>query len=842
MQMRKSMLLGTVSAVVMATGASVAQDAATGELDEIVVTGIRGSLMRAIDTKRNANSIVDAVSAEDVGKFPDKNVAETLSHVPGISIDREYGDGEKLALRGTAPEFTKTMINGQTIASADWFILDSPGRAVNFTLLPPEIVGTIEVYKTSEARLDEGGTGGTVIVNTRKPLDLPAGTLRLGVEAQYNDLSDKTTPNASGLYSWQNDEGTFGVITSLAYQQQKIRRDGFEIFSFQSFPVDPSDPDSATAPGINAHNAAYFQQTRTRTAATLGLQFRPNEQLDISLNGFYVNAKYNNFNQSRYAFNGHGRSRAALESSTVNGGIITGQTFGADGQVFMDAILREAEVELYSVDGKLDYANEDWSFSLHAGKTKADGGTKQQSFVEWNWSDGYTFDISDAANNNVGNISFDQDPTDGSYMPAGFAQSRQQPTSDGENYAQADIERFLDAGALKSIAFGAKYKDHTTTQDARLSGVPVAGETLASFSGGNTPSDFGAGLGASEDFRQWLTAGEDQVKSFIASSGVTLNPFPNAAFDVNEKIFSAYTQVNFEGDRFRGNVGLRYVDTKQKSTGVASGTLTTFENDYSNWLPSFNIAFDASEDVVLRAGASRTLTRANFSQLAAFVSLTENPNAGSGGNPHLQPIKSTNLDLSAEWYMSDDSLLSVALFHKDLSTYIYNQTVDEQHVSLVSGNVETFAVNRPNNGGGGKLKGFELSFQKNFENGFGIQANYTYTDSSTEDNLDIPFSSKHVYNITPYYENDDFSARVTYGYRSKYFRATGREGTAITNDPYKTLDAAVAYHVTDQISVTAQAQNLLNELQYHYNNGDRNQPVNAYKNGRKFFLGVRFAY
>jgi iron complex outermembrane receptor protein len=147
-------------------------------LQSVTVTGYRSSLEKALDVKRNANAVVDAISATDIGKFPDTNAAESLSHLPGITVDRQFGEGEKVSIDGTDPALNRVLLNGETIASGDWGgnPTDTSGRTFNYTLLSPEIIGLMEVFKSPEARIDEGSIGGTVIIHTRKPLDLPAET------------------------------------------------------------------------------------------------------------------------------------------------------------------------------------------------------------------------------------------------------------------------------------------------------------------------------------------------------------------------------------------------------------------------------------------------------------------------------------------------------------------------------------------------------------------------------------------------------------------------------------------------------------------------------------------
>jgi outer membrane receptor protein involved in Fe transport len=196
----RKFLLGSASAAVLAAIASpaLAQDtsAEVEQGEDIVVTGIRGSIRASIDAKRNSDVIADVITAEDIGKFPDKNVAEALQRVPGIVVNREFGEGERVSLRGTSPNLTKTLVNGHTIATADWFILDQldSTRSFNYLTLPAEIVGQIEVYKSPQADVEEGGVGGTINVHTRNPLDLDAFSVSASVQAVYSELADKISP------------------------------------------------------------------------------------------------------------------------------------------------------------------------------------------------------------------------------------------------------------------------------------------------------------------------------------------------------------------------------------------------------------------------------------------------------------------------------------------------------------------------------------------------------------------------------------------------------------------------------------------------------------------------
>lgn len=865
MNTNRSTLLATAVALALTAPvhSAFAQSGQDDEssLEEIVVTGIRGSMRESVETKREASAIVDAITAQDIGKFPDKNVAESLSHIPGINIDRQFGQGERISIRGTDPALNRTLLNGQTVASADWFILDVPGRTFNYTLLAPQIVQSIEVYKSPMARLDEGSIGGTVILRTRRPLDLPANSLRASIDYAYNDRAEDGAPNFSGLYSWKNDGETFGVLVTLLSSEEQLERHGLEFFSYPSAVGAGFDPALVgNDPSVvfpNAVNAAFFQQERTRDTGTLSLQLRPSDSFELNFTGLLVNAQYDNYNQSRYAFIGHGASAPNVTSATVENGVVTAADLSS-GLTLLDAIVRKSEVEMNSLTLRGDWYGDDWTGTAVVGSTEADGGTGQQYFLEYQGFGGYSYTVGEASA--AVNYASGNDPSDPSSLPEiGFGQSRQQPTHDEEQYLQLDFTQELGWGAINQLLVGIDFRQHETSQEARLANIissAFTGLGLGDFNGGPTPDGFLGGVDSSPDLQNWLTVDRSELGSFVSGAPLfnvftgapvsSLPAFPSAAFNVEEDITSGYAQFDFSGEGFRGNVGLRVVQTDQTSSGaIQQGGPGVFvsnsvSKDYTDWLPSFNVAFDIQEDLILRLAASRTLARANFSDLASYLELLDTINSGSGGNPNLDPYRSANFDASVEWYFDEGELLSVAAFYKDIRSFIVREASPEEHFNILTGQVETYSVTRPRNGAGGEIRGVEVAYQASLRENFGVQASYTFADGGTDEGLEIPFSSKHSVSFTPYYDDGRLNARVTYGWRSKYFRQIGRNGVAVTNDDYGQLDLSIGYYLTDNIEITAQALNLLDETTYQYA-GVENRPLAIYNNGRRYFVGLRFA-
>jgi len=279
--------------------AANAADDSNNAVEEIVVHGYRASVRQSLETKREATGVEEVITAEDVGKFPDKNLAEALQRVPGIVTQRDFGEGERINLRGTLTSLTNTTFNGHALSSADWFILDqqSATRSFNYLMFPSDLIGKVEVQKTAQADVQEGGIGGTVNIQTRKPLDLDPFTAYASMEGAYTETSKKFDPYATALFSWHDSNNMIGVLVAGIYQERHIRRDGFEILGYA--------PMSGTAAGSTDPNliptlinSALFQQDRVRKGGNFDIQYKPTDQLEFNLNGFLSIFDAENTNQS----------------------------------------------------------------------------------------------------------------------------------------------------------------------------------------------------------------------------------------------------------------------------------------------------------------------------------------------------------------------------------------------------------------------------------------------------------------------------------------------------------------------------------------------------------------
>ncbi len=893
---RKKLIASSI-AVVLGGGLSIPlyakeepkSDKAEADEKVVVVTGFRGSLRENLNRKRFANAVVDVITATDIGKFPDKNMAESLSRVTGISITRDFGEGEKISIRGSDPTKNRTLLNGQNVASADWFVLDEPTRSFNYTLLPSEVVGSLEVYKSPTASLDEGSIGGTVILNTRKPFDQDANSVFLSAEAQYSDLPAETDPQVSGMYSWKNNDSTFGFLASYVSQERTVRRDGYEVlgwgnrFSVDADPLTPADLDGVRVPGILGN--AYFIQERKRNTFTTSVQFAPTSEIDMTLN--YMNSKldanntnYNLLHVPKWgAFTGWRGGDASMISNYVveNGALVAG-TFADHGtnSTAYNVIDRIASSETDSIELDVSYNTEDLKLHFQVGNTGAEGGTIRDRFYEFGARTSYDFDLRGGSIDITHNSNFA--PGSAADYGLGWIQGANKPQFDDENFAQVDLEFPVDMGAITAIKFGMKARDHEkrqtfdfhrwhNTAENGLALMQAAYPNYASLVQGNTPSDHQSGLGGYSTGYPLLNT--NLMNSFV--DGLDINIYDNldAAFTVQEDIVASYIQVDFDGDNFRGNVGVRLVntdtnvsfwnysgawwlDSNQNCNGFSDTCTRSWDTDNRNdteFLPSINTSFDLSENELLRVAIYRSMARPDYASMSPATRANEDTGTAITGNSGLNPQFATAFDFGYEVYYGDSSMFGVTYFYKDISSYVNAearsiQIFDDQSGTFVSG-VENVLVN----GSGGATQGLEFILQHDFDNGTGVTANYTYTDAENDGERNlfnsgtglVKGSSEHMMNLTGYYETDEFGARMMYNYRSEWYDGINDFGSEQFTKAFGQLDASVTWHATDLIDVKFEAVNLTDEIIEKYHQVE-NRFSKSYKNGRRFVLGASLRF
>ncbi|WP_179957693.1 TonB-dependent receptor [Exilibacterium tricleocarpae] len=830
-------------------------------VEELEVIGIRGSLRRALAVKENADAVVDAINAEDIGKFPDKNVADSLQRIPGISVDRIWGEGRDIFVRGTNSEVNRTLLNGQNVASAFWWANDNPSRGFNYSILASELVSSLEVYKSPQADLDEGSIGGTVIVRTRRPMDLEPLTLRGSVEGQYSELPDEWDPQTSALLSWKNAAETFAVLGSFNRQERSVRRDGLEAFPTNTL-YDVTDQNGAVTEDVYAvwgGGSAIFQQQRERDTTNLTLQWRPTSAWDAVFN--YVNSDMgmDNSNQN-YLFVTGGFKLANGDTVTnpvfiptsdgrqalVGGTIENPASVGvADEPIYRDAFI---ESTVYDLD--VTYTGDGWQAHVQTGFTEAEGGSTHDRNY---WFEGNTREVINLSAN-TNEFSFpDIDPLDGRALALqpGSLRDWIRIMEDDEFYLQGDLEIDVNWGPVTSLKVGGKWRDHTIENNRRVGSIDIddpaiaaevaalAALTLDDLSSGPSPRLHGETASSGSltryaflDRRKAIQQVDTLLNAGVMSYAVDQNAF----YDINEEITAWYAKASFEQGELRGNIGLRAVQTDQTSKAFQDGALATVTRDYTEYLPSVNLAYNLRDDLIVRGAIATVMARPTFQNLSANLVINATTGTASGGNPLLDITTADQFEVGIEWYYDEAAIVSATYFVKDLSTFIVNRTQTEDF------NGQTLTVTRPFNADGADIQGLELQLQHPLGRGFGITANYTYTDADVArevGRLELPGNSENQANASIYYEDDRFSARLSYNYRSESF-GTLVSGSQIATDDYDQWDATFTWQATNQVDIFLSAVNITNEVIYQSTSDGI--PVGFYENGSRFSLGARLQY
>jgi iron complex outermembrane receptor protein len=852
---------------------------------DIVVTGLRASIQQSLDRKKRSDIVSEVVTAQDIGKFPDKNVADSLGRLTGVNVVTGsanaggFAENQNISIRGTDPALNLTLLDGHGIATGDWFVLDQTagGRSFDFSLLPSEIVGRLEVYKASEADLPEGGVGGTVNVITRRPFDLPAGSFSVTAQGNYNDLADKWGVQASGLASWKNASGTFGILGTAFYQERFLRRDGQEFLGYTTYANFNGTGQSVTAP--NLIGSAYFRQKRVRKGGTVSLQFKPSSAFELDVNGLYSRLDANNVNSNSMAWISNvmnnnstpGTPGYALTSYTVTDGYLTAASWanttaggGSPNGRVQDDIFRQAYSSTWDIN-----ADAKWDISHRAtlngqvGYTEGKGATSDTYAWETYWQTGvnYAFEGKGAI---VDYPALPDDPTSAAYLNNFYSWSwgGHIISPDKEFYARGDLDYKFDGSFLKDIKIGARYTNHKRSLDYIAYAWPgnalYSGTQLVNlgtvFNGDLTPSNFGNGLTGVEGYS---LANQQLVLQELGTNGGRIFDFyPQASFSVKEQTKAVYAMARFDDDsHWRGNIGVRAVhtdlDTTQYSptapvanaTSIFCATCGSVKTERGYWdiLPSANVTYSVQPDLLLRAGVARVMTRPGYAQLAGAFTLNDTIFTGTtGGNPNLKPFRAWDFNLAAEWYYGKQALLSVNLFYLDISSYITTATFKQFFKTIRTPQGADFTMSGPVNGEGGTNKGFEINWQQPIAYGFGVIANYTYADAKAKNGQPIDGNSKHTYNLTGYFENKLLSARLAYTFRSK-FRSGIDRSTPMWQDNYGSLDGSLIVNITKNVALTADAQNLLNRKLYYFV-GDPSIPRAHYNNGRSFWVGGKLTF
>lgn len=865
---------------------------ASEEDTDIVVTGFRASLENAVAEKKNRDQVVESISAEDIGKLPDASIAESIARLPGLTSQRVSGRSNSISIRGFAPDFSTTLLNGREQTST------GDNRAVEYDQYPAEIMSQVLVYKTGQANLVGQGLSGTVDLRTVRPLEYGRQAISIGARGTYADLGKLNAGSrdkgyrVNGTYIDQFADETIGVALSANYLDEPYQIQEFNAWGYAGF----------NGQGVIGGSKSYVTSTRLKRLGLSGtLQYRPVQNLTVTVDGFYSDFNDDQIKRGIELPLGYGQdfNNAAnpngvkLTNTTANSdGFITSGTFGnVEGVVRNDAFERKAK--LYSFGYNMAWRGDDgWNATLDASYSKTD---RQEIILESYAGTGYGQNVgakdtisftsgktgtrfSPTLNYSDPNLILLTDPLGwgGANLQAGYFNDR--IVKDRIAQYRFEVEKELDNffGAVK-VGLNYTDRDKSLTPD----------EALLALSGGlrqlripdqyvkepTSLSYLGLGPMLSYDPRDLLAGG---VYSLIANTSLDV---PAKAFRIEEDLMTMYVQADINQDIgasiLTGNIGVQAVNTEQKSSGLvaAAGTLvpTIRGADYWDLLPSINLSLRMPGDWVIRAGAARQVQRPRLDDMRVSQGYGYNPQeriiTGGGGNPFLRPIRSNSFDLTLEKYFGRAGYIAAQGFYKDLKSFVYNQTIPFDYAGFPTptgtppGTPTLGRADVPINGEGGSIYGVELAATLplntfvSFLDGFGVTGGGSWTKTQikptpTAPAEDIPGYSKWVINGTAYFEKWGFSARGSARYRSTFvgelsgFGGNRQRRRALDET---IIDAQIGYEfqkgtALEGLSLFVQGQNLTDERFATVDPAYDLAVIDYQSYGRRFLAGASFRF
>ena len=887
------------------SGQTTPAEGTVDTLDTVSVTGYRASVERALDIKRGEAGVVDAIVAEDIGKFPDLNLAESLQRIPGVVITRDAGEGRNISVRGLGPDFTRVRINGMealtTVGSTDQNGGSNRGRGFDFNVFASDLFSQLIVRKTAQADVEEGSLGATVDLRTARPFDYDGFTLVASGQASYADIGDTTDPRVAGLIANTWADGKFGALLSVAYSERRALEEGSGSGRWaRGTSNNGFNPASPYAPALSADTFhprfpryTLMEHDQKRTGVTASLQFKPTDRTQFAFDALY--SKIDAVRDEKYieaiSFS-RGASQNGKPQTIVRDGVVENGAlvYGLFDDVDIRSESRHDEWNTVftqlGLEGEHEFTD-NFKISGKLGTSKSEHENPIQTTIIMDKLnvDNYSYDYRGNPYSPV--IDYGIDPTDPNGWTLAEIRIRPQYVQNDFDVAQLDFNWNISPGfRLKG---GLQAKDYSfSTRELRRSTEGLTGVPMFTDGTRIVPTDLTeqASLsGVNGSPGTWVIPDYQGIADFYdiySNSGpFALNERAVNTRSVEEEDRGVYLMGEFSADLgaipVSGNVGVRYVRTKQSSTGIAtaSGTpvATTVSREYSDTLPSMNLVAEITPDFLIRLGAAKVMTRPGLGSLTPGVTVNVSGGARtvSGGNPNLDPIRAKTADLGFEWYFDEGAMLGLGLFYKDIESFIQTTRVVQPYsasglpASLLDGTGagvnDDFVFSVPLNTPGGELTGFEANYTQPFTflpgkfANLGVQLNYTYVDSqiqyltSTGANsfkTDLTGLSKHSWNATLYYEGERFSGRVSATNRDDFllqvpatesgFDVHGQTGTT-------TVDASVRYKINDKLELSLEGINLTDEPQESWvQNANGQLPLDYSETGRQYLLGLRYKF
>ena len=902
-----AVLLGSTVSI----GTAIAESEEESEvMEEIVVTGIRGSMQQSLERKRNADHFVDAITAEDIGAFPDQNLAESLQRISGVAIDRKSGEGAFVSVRGLGPQFVQTTVHGRVsasnIAPGDFDGMGSnntKSRAVGFHAFQSGLVQAVEVHKSPRADHVEGGLGGFVDIQPRRPLELGKRHAAFSVDATRNELADDTAPGVFAMFSDVLSDN-LGFMMSAQWDNRVFRTDNMQGWShvFRTVNVDGVEIGSGYYP--QQINGELHITDRDRLNVSSSLQWQPSDQLDVTFDVLFTDNKTQEEDYWRDYRVRQGNTRITEAEFIEDNGTTIFTKISTTAGLFLSNQEEEVEAENLNLGVNLKFQatdnlaiNVDVSVSDTEAPIFLSGALMRNTRTQMTWQK--------YGSGRLPSITSTDPITDPDWYHVVWSSKAGHLIDDRLSQWRVDVTYEFDRDWLETIQVGARtYRQDRRDRSRYLGTASQRGDPIADHGGGVThpaEGDFLSGLGLSVPAntptpnREFLTRALETITpegtfGWQGHTAESIANFPDFSLPFNEDLNhnddgnAIYAMVTFAGELgntpYTGNFGVRYVDNSTGSKGEISEpididysdptapniitsppTFTEVTHDYTETLPSLNLRFDPTDDIVVRVAAAKVLTRPRFLDLSPRQTVQARNRTTRGGNGTLDPTTAVQFDLAVEWYFDDYSIASVGLFTKDIEAFVQQEQTPTPWPGIIDPETNqplVLVAFRPLNTGKSDLVGIELAFQRTFADllpapwdGLGIITNYTYIDSGSDflneltgAAYGIPGLSENTINFTLFYEKGPWIGRVSYNYRDDFNDSIADgQGHPKFVDSYDQWDVSFGYAVNDNISIMLEGINLTDENVYYYNllgTSTMEHIVQATHAGRRFQAGVRW--
>ncbi len=820
-----------ISVLALAIASSSQLLAAEPATEYVEVVGQAVSIDKALKEQRSSDNVESVVHADGIGQLPDDNAAEALQRIPGLSVERDQGEGRFVSVRGIGPDLNSVTINGTLVPSPE-----SDRRAVALDVLPSELVQSLTVVKSLTPDMDANSLGGTVEVESLSAFDHEGLFYTGSAEGSYDENTEQTSPKFSGAISDRFSLGdgidNFGVAAALSWQERDFGSDNVETGGAWDF------DNGARLEELEQRNYAI---TRERTGFGLNFDYKPDD-----LSSYYLRTLYSRYKDTET------RNAAGIEFADAQ---LPGESGDAEGYRELKSREETQEVQSYVLGGERMLGL--WTIGVQAGYSRSSEDSPEGIA-------GATFegndDFADAgfSNSKKPRLNIDSAFYDPNNFTLSEVEWEKQKTTDTEQNIKLDLAHDYDLnGYAAQVKFGGKLSRREKDNDLEAwkyedlgdVGLSDADLNLGQFTKGNVDYGLGRfGPGISDKAIERLLGGLNRDDFYNAEESRVND------FEMSEDINAAYLMNSLDIDDWRFIAGVRYEGTEfeAKGSGIRDGVFedTSSDTRYEHWLPGLHARYQLNASTQLRAAWTNTVVRPTFGQLAPGFVI--DGDEASFGNPELDPLEAMNFDLGIEHYMGRAGVVSAFVFYKDIDSFVYNTDLGGTGIWADFAEANTFA-----NGDSAKLYGLELAYSQKFDwlpapwNGLLVGANATFSrsDASIEGqglsrDIDLPNQSDTVGNLMLGWEDDKLSLRLSANYKSSYLAevaAIDDKAHDLYADEQLFVDFSAGYFLTPALQLTFQAQNLTDESFYVYS-GRRDFNAQYEEYGPTYKLGLTFTH